>query len=153
MISFPNCSITLRFLREKTSICFVKSFLKWGVFVILSLLGQLFKYKINIRLCIPLRRSSPGCHHCFRKKQGIYRRPCKFPFSQGGTLAALQDIHVKTCLFFFKLNVKHNFSLFVKPEVSLHHFQHVIERPKFQDYHIHLTCPRSKNSTPITYLT
>lgn len=26
-------------------------------------------------------------------------------------------------------------------------------RQKFQDYHIHFTCPISKNSTPITYLT
>lgn len=29
----------------------------------------------------------------------------------------------------------------------------MIERQKFQDYHIHFTCPISKNSTPTTYLT
>lgn len=70
-----------RFLREQTRICFVKSFPKWGVFVNLSLLGQPFKYKINIILCIPPRRNFPGCHHCFRKKQRyLPEDPVSSPF-------------------------------------------------------------------------
>lgn len=44
------------------------------------------------------------------------------------------------------MDINHNFSLFVKPEISLHYFYHVIERQKFQDSHNYLACPVSKNS-------
>lgn len=131
------------FLKEEI-ICFVKSFPKWGVLVMWSVLDQPVKYKTNP--LVFLWGGTPWLSTLLEKERRYLPKTLQV-FLFTGTFCPSRCLSQDMSF----LNVN-NFSSFVKPELSWHDFYYVAGRQKFQDYHIHLACPDLRIPTPMTYL-